>query len=167
MTTTTPGRRCEFLDPLAYLGLAARQCKSFHDAEDLCQAAALRMLAAKTRAIRDDTRYFVTCLRNVAIDAGRKIASRRKRLRCAPLTEDVLAEPVDHETPSHILAVRLALDTLSEDDRAILWMQDAQGRSFQAIGKTLAISAATACRRCHLARERFIAAYLAELDAMA
>ena len=93
--------------------------------------------------------------RNLALDELR----RRKRIGNAPAHREDVAEvaaPHDHA------AVQRALETLSPDDRELLYLADVDGLSSGEIADLYGIRAGTARTRLCRAHERFRAAYGAQ-----
>ncbi len=116
------------------------------DAGDLAQDVLLSLQAPdglrKLRAAKAPEGYLVVLLRNRIIDRLRRERSERRR-------DDHLSEaagPSD-PTPEERLALRIALETLSEADRQLLEMRFWENRSIQSIADELGINYSAAAVR--------------------
>ena len=57
------------------------------------------------------------------------------------------------------IAIRMALGSLSEADRHLLWLREVEGLSYRGISVTLNVAAGSIRVRCHRARQRLKDAY--------
>jgi RNA polymerase sigma factor (sigma-70 family) len=137
--------------------VARRLVRSQAEAEDLAQTAVMNVLA-RAHAISDRELvkpYLMTAVRNLwrnQLRSGRRIEPARdqeifERI-AAPVPDDPPVSSIDTDM------LRLAMETLSESNAALIDLRYVQRLDYATIGARLGVSAPTARQRVHRARER-------------
>ena len=128
-----------------------------HASEDIAADIAEKVITrlGTLRRVRTFEAWFWVIARRQVID--------HLRLSKQNLVEPAYCEPVPPDesavSADESMTIRRALAQLSEPDRTILWLREVEGLDYQAIGKRLELTAATARVRSHRARSRLQVAY--------
>lgn len=123
--------------------LALRTTLDRAESEDIVQETLLRIwdMRDEWREIDSIEAYATTICRRLAIDATKKAARQNVTLdeqRDATPAGTTPYEQLDAKQRLHI--VRQLLDTLPEQQRAIMLLRDIEGHTYQEIGQTLGLS---------------------------
>ena len=145
------------------LVLYARQWVGCHaDAEDVVHDAFLRFWRRRQR-VRDPLAYLYRCVRNAAVDWGRR--QRRESGRRATISGEPMLEPRCQRTDAagRHAALEDGLRQLPDEQREVLVLKHWSGLTFEAIGRALQIPPRTAQSRYRYALEK-LRILLAELE---
>lgn len=135
-------------------GLAYRMCGDADLADDLVQAAFVRVYGSLT-SYRGDA-PLGAWLHRVAVSVilnGLR-AERRRRTRELPLEHARASEPAAAARPELALALERAMDTLSEEARMVVILHDVEGYSHDEIAGMMGIRAGASRVRLVRARAR-------------
>jgi RNA polymerase sigma-70 factor (ECF subfamily) len=124
-------------------------------AEDLLGETFLRVYRARGtfRAGAEFTPWLFTVARNLARGELRKRAVRTRVLGWLGRVESTESDPWQPEREAKAAAVRSALSTLPEDQRAAIALKEYEGLSYREIGQVLGCSEEAARARTYRARQ--------------
>ncbi len=130
-------------------------------ADDIAQESFVRLL--KQELTEPEIRpWLFTVAMNLVRDRARKMERRQRLLSTAPSLASPVSRPDDDvERAERVMAVRAALDRLSERDRQLLLMRE-EGFKYEEIANVIGVAPASVGTLIARALRRFVEVYRAQ-----